>query len=210
MAFGSPCIVYRNSVKNLLAHNAHIGLIDGKSEEIKGYNVWLKKRKVVATQYIKTIGTLDATQNKQVKKRFFINKKSEAAGAENAARILKSKSKEKTWQKEWHGTINVTKRKSSESHENIENVAHRNTTDTTEDNGTVNFVLEVDPKNYNQAMKSKSSDEWKVAINENITALDRNDVWKVIKWPEKCRPLHMKWVFKTKLDENGDIERYPD
>lgn len=35
-----------------------------------------------------------------------------------------------------------------------------------------------------------------------------NDVWELVGMPEGCRPLHTNWVFKTKTDANGDVERY--
>ena len=40
-----------------------------------------------------------------------------------------------------------------------------------------------------------------------MQALEDNGVWKIVKAPESARPLDLKWVFKTKREAGGDIER---
>ncbi|KAL4574488.1 hypothetical protein LXL04_021320 [Taraxacum kok-saghyz] len=35
-----------------------------------------------------------------------------------------------------------------------------------------------------------------------------NDVWELVKLPNRCKLVGCKWVFKTKLDPNGNIERH--
>ena len=37
--------------------------------------------------------------------------------------------------------------------------------------------------------------------------MQHNDVWD-LKFPEDSKPVGCKWVFKTKLDPNENVERY--
>ena len=38
--------------------------------------------------------------------------------------------------------------------------------------------------------------------------MQHNDVWDLVKFPEESKPVGCKWVFKTKLDPNENVERY--
>ncbi len=38
--------------------------------------------------------------------------------------------------------------------------------------------------------------------------MDHNEVWDLVGLPEGCKKVGCKWVFKTKCDSNGNIERY--
>jgi hypothetical protein len=72
----------------------------------------------------------------------------------------------------------------------------------------VNAVSEGDPTSYNAAMRSKDVGNWTVAVNEEIQSLKESKTWKLVKKPTKVRVLHTKWVFKTKTNADGSVERY--
>ena len=45
-------------------------------------------------------------------------------------------------------------------------------------------------------------------MQEEIAALESNDVWRVTKLSPGVHALHFKWVFKTKTGADGELERY--
>ena len=72
----------------------------------------------------------------------------------------------------------------------------------------VNVVTTSEPRNFGEAMRSSHKEGWMKAISEELQALENNGVWKVVKAPKDIRALHSKWVFKTKRDAEGGIERW--
>ena len=46
------------------------------------------------------------------------------------------------------------------------------------------------------------------AMKNEIDSLKGNDVWHLVKLPEGRKAVGSKWVFKTKHDAEGNIERY--
>ena len=69
-------------------------------------------------------------------------------------------------------------------------------------------AMEDDPINFSQALESSKSQEWIDAMNEEIKSLKDNDVWGLVPLPEGVKPIGCKWIFKTKRDSKGDVERY--
>ena len=69
-------------------------------------------------------------------------------------------------------------------------------------------VVEDDPINFRQALESSKSQEWIDAMNEEIKSMKHNDVWDLIPLPEGVKPIGCKWIFKTKRDSKGGVERY--
>uniref|UniRef100_A0AAV1TPL2 Reverse transcriptase Ty1/copia-type domain-containing protein n=1 Tax=Peronospora matthiolae TaxID=2874970 RepID=A0AAV1TPL2_9STRA len=57
-------------------------------------------------------------------------------------------------------------------------------------------------------MDGKNRDQWLTAMTEELDELNSNDVWKIVMFPRGAHVLHNKWVYKTKTDANGVIERY--
>ena len=69
-------------------------------------------------------------------------------------------------------------------------------------------AVEDDPINFHQALESSKSQEWIDAMNEEIKSMKDNDVWDLVPLPEGVKPIGFKWIFKTKKDLKGDVERY--
>ena len=67
---------------------------------------------------------------------------------------------------------------------------------------------EDDPINFCEAMKSSKSQKWIAAMEEEIKSMRDNDVWDLVELPEGVKPIGYKWIFKTKRDSMGNIERY--
>ena len=72
----------------------------------------------------------------------------------------------------------------------------------------VNAVLAPDPKNYGDATRSSNRDDWEQAMREEIAALESNGTWVVTPRPSTGTLLHTKWVYKTKTDASGKVERF--
>ena len=66
----------------------------------------------------------------------------------------------------------------------------------------------VDPKSYHEAVTCPQSEKWKHAMNEEMQSMSINNVWELVELPDNCRAIGCKWVFKTKKDANGNIERF--
>jgi len=51
-------------------------------------------------------------------------------------------------------------------------------------------------------------EKWKKAMDEEIAAIERNNTWELSELPQGARPIGVKWVFKKKMNAQGEIERY--
>uniref|UniRef100_A0A2N9HTC6 Reverse transcriptase domain-containing protein n=1 Tax=Fagus sylvatica TaxID=28930 RepID=A0A2N9HTC6_FAGSY len=58
------------------------------------------------------------------------------------------------------------------------------------------------------AIQSSQSTKWIDAMVDELKSMDNNNVWDLVDLPNGCRPIGCKWVFKTKKDSTGKIERY--
>ena len=64
------------------------------------------------------------------------------------------------------------------------------------------------PTSYNEAISSDQSSEWNKAMIDELDSLKKNNVWDFVEVPNSVKSTGCKWVFKTKLDLNGNVERY--
>ncbi|KAK7276201.1 hypothetical protein RIF29_17337 [Crotalaria pallida] len=69
-------------------------------------------------------------------------------------------------------------------------------------------MMEEDPINFLQAMQSSNSQKWVDAMNEEIKSMKDNDVWDLVPLPEGEKPIGNKWIYKTKRDSKGNVERF--
>ena len=72
----------------------------------------------------------------------------------------------------------------------------------------INTVDLTDPQTYAAAMKTTNAAQWQMAVDTELEALRENRTWIAVPRPTGVKPLHSKWVFKTKINADGSIERY--
>nr|GEW13439.1 hypothetical protein [Tanacetum cinerariifolium] len=66
-----------------------------------------------------------------------------------------------------------------------------------------NSVLsKVEPKNFKSAI---TKDCWFQAMQDEIHEFDRLQVWKLVPQPDCVMIVALKWIYKVKLDEYGDV-----
>ena len=69
-------------------------------------------------------------------------------------------------------------------------------------------LMEDDPISFRQAMNNSDSQKWIDAMKEEFKSMQDNQVWDLVPLPEGKRPIGCKWIFKTKRDSMGNVERY--
>ncbi|XP_017431789.1 uncharacterized mitochondrial protein AtMg00820-like [Vigna angularis] len=62
-----------------------------------------------------------------------------------------------------------------------------------------------DPQSYEEACKSI---QWREAMNVEMKAIEKNHMWELVDPPEGVTTIGVKWIFKTKFNENGHVEKY--
>ncbi|CAI5734017.1 unnamed protein product [Peronospora farinosa] len=181
--FGSYCTVCCDLRKDAFAHRAQVGTIAGGSRETKVLCVYLRKDNfVVVTQHVKNIETLPTAQNAQLQRE--LESKDRATTSSGALEPM-------------HATQPSKKSVTSQ-----DEAAH--STD------VVSPVFKFDPKNYREAIKITQCLNWKKAMEEELAALESNDVWTVVLRPSGSNVLRSKWVFKNETTADGEIERRKD
>ncbi|GJV59335.1 putative ribonuclease H-like domain-containing protein, partial [Tanacetum coccineum] len=64
------------------------------------------------------------------------------------------------------------------------------------------FLTSVEPKNYKDALTQA---RWIEAMQEELHEFDRLEVWELVPRPDKVMIITLKWIYKVKLDELGEI-----
>jgi len=62
-----------------------------------------------------------------------------------------------------------------------------------------------DPFYFEEAVKSS---KWRDAMDSEIKAIEKNKTWVLTDLPAGAKKIGVKWVYKTKLNEHGDIDKY--
>jgi len=73
---------------------------------------------------------------------------------------------------------------------------------------TEEFHMEGDPTSYDEAMRSANSQKWLEAMIEEMKSMNSNGVWDLEEIPKGAKTVGCKWVYKTKYDSQGNVERF--
>ena len=66
----------------------------------------------------------------------------------------------------------------------------------------------TNPINYEEAVSCPQSELWLDAMRDEIQSMRHNGVWELNELPEGHRPIGCKWVYKTKRDSKGKVEKF--
>jgi hypothetical protein len=64
------------------------------------------------------------------------------------------------------------------------------------------FISMLEPKNFNEANKD---DHWVKAMNDELDQIEKNNTWEMVQRPEGKNVIGSKWIFKNKLNEQGQV-----
>ena len=62
----------------------------------------------------------------------------------------------------------------------------------------------TDPTTFEEAVKSLT---WKEAMDREIQAIEKNGTWELNELPRGVKKIGVKWIFKTKLNEKGEVDK---
>ena len=66
------------------------------------------------------------------------------------------------------------------------------------------LISKIEPKNV-QIMLNHS--DWIQAMQEELNEFERNRLWRLIPTPKDASVVSLKWVFRNKLDKEGNVIR---
>ncbi|KAL6322426.1 hypothetical protein AAG906_008081 [Vitis piasezkii] len=62
-----------------------------------------------------------------------------------------------------------------------------------------------DPITFQEAIKDL---KWHKAMNEEIGSIEKNNSWELVELPKGHKSIGVKWVYKTKLNKDGGVDKY--
>uniref|UniRef100_A0A2N9HH17 Integrase catalytic domain-containing protein n=1 Tax=Fagus sylvatica TaxID=28930 RepID=A0A2N9HH17_FAGSY len=65
-----------------------------------------------------------------------------------------------------------------------------------------------EPASFSEALHSPDRDEWMTAMQEEMSSMDKNNVWELVDLPPRRKTIGNKWVLKVKRKADGSIDRY--
>ena len=69
----------------------------------------------------------------------------------------------------------------------------------------VMFTPSDDPVTFEEAVKSP---QWRDAMTLEIQAIEKNGTWELTELPDGAKKIGVKWLFKTKLNEKGEVDKF--
>jgi len=68
--------------------------------------------------------------------------------------------------------------------------------------------IDPDPLTYVEAMSCSDRAQWRAACAEEMEQFVHQNIFDMVSKPEGCKVVNCKWVFKTKLGPDGQVEHY--
>jgi len=70
------------------------------------------------------------------------------------------------------------------------------------------FQMEGDPTSFEEAMRNAHSSKWLEVMQDEMRSISTNGVWDLERIPKGAKTICCKWVYKTKYDSKGNVERF--
>jgi len=69
----------------------------------------------------------------------------------------------------------------------------------------VQNVINDDPVQFEEAIKHE---KWRKAMDSEMQSIEKNHTWELTDLPVGARTIGVKWIYKTKLNEMGEVDKY--
>jgi len=66
-------------------------------------------------------------------------------------------------------------------------------------------VLGDDPTQFEEAVKHE---KWRKAMDSEIQSIEKNQTWELMDLPTRAKIIGVKWLFKIKLNEDGEVDKH--
>jgi hypothetical protein len=73
---------------------------------------------------------------------------------------------------------------------------------------TEEIQMESDHTSFEEAMRSAHSSKWLETMEDEMRSMSTNRVWDLEEILKGAKIVGYKWVYKTKCDSKGNIERF--
>ena len=73
-----------------------------------------------------------------------------------------------------------------------------------EDTTLFYFFANSDPLSFNEVVTEEKLIE---AIDEEMHAIEKNDTWKLTNLLDNKKAIGVKWIYKTKKNAKGEVQR---
>jgi len=71
-----------------------------------------------------------------------------------------------------------------------------------QEDSMIGLISMIEPKIVDEVL---SDNGWILAMQEELTQFQRNDVWDLVPKPSQKNIIGTKWVFRNKLNEQGEV-----
>ena len=65
-----------------------------------------------------------------------------------------------------------------------------------------------DPSSFQEAITSAEKDQWVAAMEDEMKSLDEQNTWELVTKPTGVKVLGNRWVYRTKLNSDGSVDRH--
>eukprot|EP00268_Persea_americana_P066488 TRINITY_DN9059_c1_g1_i12.p1 TRINITY_DN9059_c1_g1~~TRINITY_DN9059_c1_g1_i12.p1 ORF type:complete len:238 (-),score=67.70 TRINITY_DN9059_c1_g1_i12:459-1172(-) len=74
-----------------------------------------------------------------------------------------------------------------------------------DESGHFALFVDSDPITYTEAVKEE---KWREAMDNEIKSIEKNQTWELTDLPKGKKTIGVKWVFRTKLNEKGEVDKH--
>ena len=72
----------------------------------------------------------------------------------------------------------------------------------------INLIEEYEPATYEETIQGIDFALWQDVLKSEMDYMYTNQVWTLVDAPECVKFIGSKWVFKSKIDMDGNIQTY--
>ena len=70
------------------------------------------------------------------------------------------------------------------------------------------LIEDDEPTTYEAYLNSLESDKWLISMKSKMDSMYENQVWTLVDALEGIKPIVCKWIFKNKIDMEGNVVTY--